>query len=247
MRLRAATEGDELKAALLGRPGSTFVDVGANAGLYSYFAARRGFHVVAFEPLPELADRLIARLAPEVDVRSIALGAERGSATLHVPVVEGRDVTTRSSLSDKANEGLLTREVQVPVYRLDEVSGLDDVGVIKIDVEGLELDVLQGSSSLLDRDRPLVLVESEERHVAGGPSQVFDLMRAHDYEGRFLMRGYSYSVSKYSSKVHQAPEKAKKIGSLRHATRYINNFVFLPREDVVVRGQLDDRWPQAHS
>lgn len=63
-------------------------------------------------------------------------------------------------------------------FRLDDIIK-DDVGFIKIDVEGHELAVLKGATSLINRCRPVLLVECEERHSPGGTERLFKFLQSH--------------------------------------------------------------------
>jgi FkbM family methyltransferase len=137
---------------------ATIVDAGAARGQFALFARRRypGARIVCFEPLPE-AHQVLKRLFeedPGVELHELALAAESGAARLHVA---GHDDS--SSLlpigARQEREFPGTGEVRqetVMSGRLDEV--LADVArpaLLKIDVQGGELDVLRGAGDLLDR------------------------------------------------------------------------------------------------
>ena len=82
--------------------GKTFIDVGANSGTYSYHLQRHAAHVVAFEPVPLLAQRL-RRFNRSVEVHNCALGNVAGEMTLYIPYYNSRPVFTRCSLNQDAN------------------------------------------------------------------------------------------------------------------------------------------------
>ena len=63
----------------------------------------------------------------------------------------------------------------MPVKRLDD-QHLDNVGLIKIDVEGHELAVLHGAADTLTRNRPAVVVEAEERHHPNAVAEITELL-----------------------------------------------------------------------
>ena len=82
------------------------------------------------------------------------------------------------------------------VAKLDDV--LDgDIGFIKIDVEGHELSVLEGASSLIERCRPVLLIECEERHNPGGPAALFRHLKKAGYIGRFLREGIICDIGEF--------------------------------------------------
>jgi FkbM family methyltransferase len=184
---QALREEIAISALLAGalRSEAAYVDVGANEGQILREAVRvapRGRHV-AFEPIPALAARL-ARDFPSVDCRRLALGA-RAEVTefCHFKRLEGWSGLRRSpEISDAEGE---PEYITVDVSTLDaEVAELRP-SVIKIDVEGNELGVLEGGREVLSRARPLVIFE----HVAGAaelygsrPEALWDLLAGLDYE-----------------------------------------------------------------
>ncbi len=162
-------------------PGATCVDVGAAHGLYTWsFAALAGpsGSVHAVEALPgrgrvlDAGARLLG--AASVTVHHAALGERAGAAVMSVPVRSAVTVPGRAFLTDGArglgaNEEFgRHRELPVQVTTIDDLVagwGLERVDVIKADVEGAELAVLRGAREVLRRDRPVLLLEVEERHL----------------------------------------------------------------------------------
>ncbi len=140
----------------------TYVDVGANRGQILRQALRvapHGRHV-AFEPIPALAAE-VARAFPQVDCRQKALGARREVAQFcHFTLLDGWSGLRRHpSITDTQGR---PQYIEVEVSTLDdELAGLTP-SVLKIDVEGAELDVLEGGRALLQATRPIVIFE----HVA---------------------------------------------------------------------------------
>lgn len=133
------------------------VDIGANKGTYtlplSWYAA--GVH--AFEPHP-LLFRYLTDAFPggKVTVHPLALSNERGESTLKVPVKGKQERVNVGSLLDANTQGVHVYPVRVET--LDAI-GLKQIGFIKIDVEGAELDVLAGAAATIARDRPNILCE----------------------------------------------------------------------------------------
>lgn len=141
------------------------VDVGANSGEYTLlFAlyAPRG-HVYAFEPAYPVYPRLQANVklnaVPHVTTEQAAVGAEDGTCTFYVD--RSRENTGLSSLSRETwrGQGRL-EEVRVRCLKLDTYfARAERVDLIKIDVEGHELDVLVGASHTLRTMSPVVVFE----------------------------------------------------------------------------------------
>jgi FkbM family methyltransferase len=172
-----------LLAAL--RDGADYVDVGANLGQVLAEAVRvspHGAHV-AFEPIPRVAAELAQRF-PSVDCRRLAVGASSGEAEFcHFRKLDGWSGLRRSpEISDERGD---PEYITVAISTLDAELDGRDPRVVKIDVEGAELEVLQGGRVLLERARPLVIFE----HVAAAAAlygsrseEVWDLFAELDYE-----------------------------------------------------------------
>jgi FkbM family methyltransferase len=134
------------------------VDVGANIGQFSaailLFAPRAS--ILAVEPDPDVHARLSAHLASAYGVRTVcaAAGADAGTAPLHraaLPVM--------STLRTDGLRGYdLVGTVDVDVVTLDELTrDVPAVDLLKVDVEGFELEALQGARALLRRTRFLLV------------------------------------------------------------------------------------------
>src|SRR5436190_22989067 len=110
MRLHERDQGFQHSLALL-KPGDVALDVGANFGVWSLLAARRGARVVAFEPVPELVSRLREHVRLNgvggVTVNAAAAGAEEGS----LPFFAAR--AGNSGASSLARAGAADEEIHV--------------------------------------------------------------------------------------------------------------------------------------
>jgi len=128
------------------RPGDTFVDVGANFGGYTWWVLSRlgrRIRVVAFEPDPELYQGLRFNLElngfDNVAVLPLAAGTEVGTLELHVSL-ENRG---ENSLIRPEDGPFQSRTVAVrPLAALLEEQGVERVDALKIDIEGMEPEVL---------------------------------------------------------------------------------------------------------
>jgi FkbM family methyltransferase len=145
-------------AACLHGDGS-YVDVGANRGQELREAVRvapRGRHL-AFEPIPALA-RELARAFPQVDCRCKALGGRAQTAEFcHYTKLDGWSGLRERPEIDAARGR--PERITVEVSTLDAELGELIPRVVKIDVEGAELDVLRGGLSMLCDARPIVVFE----------------------------------------------------------------------------------------
>jgi FkbM family methyltransferase len=135
------------------RPGMVAYDIGAQAGFYTLLLSRlvgpEG-RVVAFEPLPENGANLL---------RHLRLNAVENAQLLPVAVSAAVSVATPFTISSSPVLGRLGGEVgsrlKVPTLAMDELCrwGLPEPDLVKMDVEGTEMEVLEGASDLLARRR----------------------------------------------------------------------------------------------
>jgi FkbM family methyltransferase len=142
----------------LAKRAKVFVDVGAYSGVYTVLAcvANPELRAVAVEPnplkLPQLRSNVAANgFADRVTVIGKALSARPGTATLSVP---GDDSTASLAGARPGDRG-----VDVDVTTGDLVLDGLDVGLVKIDVEGLEAEVVRGMARVLRTHRPAVIAE----------------------------------------------------------------------------------------
>jgi FkbM family methyltransferase len=204
------------------------VDVGANCGLYTRQLARCSRKVHAFEPARQMADLLRRTKASNVELHEVALSDEDGVATLSVPLDDGKAVHSLASIEQRGEEGPLATE-QVRTARLDSFIR-EAVAFVKIDVEGHELRVLNGAAGVLERSRPVFLVEAEERHRAATTASVFEFFARHAYDGFFVLNGEIKPVSEFDPRTMQDPDSLRADGGRKEGRCYINNFFFFPNE-----------------
>jgi FkbM family methyltransferase len=141
-------------------PGSTVVDVGANIGYNTLHAARRAGprgRVVAIEPTPDnlavLRRNVAAAGLDNVVIEAVAAGAAAGSRDLFVRGA----VSAVNSFFPQSCYASVTDVLPVPVLPVDDLVAAADL--VKIDVEGAELDVLEGMPRVLRAPQLVLIVE----------------------------------------------------------------------------------------
>lgn len=162
-------------------PGAVFFDVGANIGFFSLLGARlvgAEGRVVAFEPVPESAASIRASGSlngfEHLEVRDVAVADRSGQGELCV--VED---ASWSRLTTYREHELMTRQAIVTVVTIDELVEAGEVpipDVIKIDVEGAELEVLAGMGRLIESRQPTIICELHVTNV-----EFARLMHSHGY------------------------------------------------------------------
>jgi FkbM family methyltransferase len=201
------------------------IDVGAHSGLYTNELLKLCPSVIAIEALPELAENL-ERICSNAHVINAAASNEEGSATLYVPA-------GRTGLSTIAAENPVAvgggRAVNVRTITVDSIAS-DPVGFMKIDVEGNELAVLQGAKNILKRDRPVLLIEAEERHRSNAVASLEEFLSPLGYTGLMLDANKLRSTKMFDPARDQnvSPSNVEALNDGSYGGRYINNFIFLP-------------------
>jgi FkbM family methyltransferase len=158
----------------------TYVDVGTNRGQVLREAVRvapQASHI-AFEPIPALAAELVSAF-PQVDCRRKALGARAEQAQFcHFRALDGWSGLRRHPRIDDSRGD--PEFITVEVSTLDAELGDSEPSVVKIDVEGAELAVLEGAHAILSNARPVVIFEhvrdTAELHgvAPGAPWELLD-------------------------------------------------------------------------
>jgi FkbM family methyltransferase len=168
-------------------PGEVVIDIGANLGhmtsLFAFAVQASGI-VHAFEPHPLVFDRLSKNVDRwrlqasygSVVLYPVALSDEAGVAELSTSVFAINEGSASvKPFSTELSEGAYAVETR----RLDDVLGAEQfIGVMKLDVEGHELQVLQGATRLLASHRVRDVIFEEHGTV---PTPVTELLEAHGY------------------------------------------------------------------
>jgi FkbM family methyltransferase len=190
------------------KPGMTFVDAGANDGLYTVFAASRvglAGTVWAFEP----SSRELARLKHNLELNELnacifglGLGDANGQAEL---TLGGYGHEGHNTLGAFAYEGIESGgSERISLRRLDDLvaeHSLSRIDVMKLDVEGAELRLLHGATKVLQEHRPWLLFEVSEVSLGNqgcGPVDLLEFLVSQKYS--------IYAFDRTTGLVVRAPE-----------------------------------------
>ena len=159
------------------RPGDDVIDVGAALGMYTVpladLVGPRG-RVSSFEPQRRglYTVRLLRALTGphRGQVARIALGPREGNSTIVVPFHNGFPIFGHGHVAEGADEPVgrqhHSHARMVTIDSWCRSHQVDRVAFIKVDVEGFEPAVVEGARETIDRDRPSMLLEIEDRHLA---------------------------------------------------------------------------------
>ncbi|CAG0962969.1 MAG: FkbM family methyltransferase [Bacteroidetes bacterium] len=143
---------------------ATVADLGANIGIMTYHLSRwcsKG-KIIAVEPIPDnfsILEKIIVRYSlKNVKAFNIALGNKNGEVEMLVPVM-GKAKQQGLSHVVNSNEKNQGEVFKIQCKSFDEISNLEKIDGIKIDVENYEYPVLLGASETLKKHKPIIYAE----------------------------------------------------------------------------------------
>lgn len=177
--------GEAEQKALAGRlrPGMVFYDGGANIGLFTLMAARlvgESGRVFSFEPEPEVAARLKENSRQNLFSCVTVVEAALYSRTGKIRFGRANNLESLDRGTGRVMEGgTQASGANVQAIALDDfVTDHPEPDVLKLDVEGAEVEVLQGARKLLQRRNPAVVCELHSQECEAG---VFRILQEHGY------------------------------------------------------------------
>ena len=199
------------------------VDIGAYRGTYSYYMMKYSSFCYAFEPNPvesKFLENRFNNCKEKIGIKNVALSDKSGKTNLRIP----HNDNGRSTIeTDNELDGYEINKLEIDMKRLDDYK-LEDIEFIKIDVEGHEEAVLNGSKDTIRRNQPSFIIEIEERHKIGSIEKVFTFFRKLDYKGFFFIDNKLVSIDEFERDKYQ---NKKNVAGSRAIGVYLNNFVFL--------------------
>jgi len=138
------------------------IDIGANVGVWSYWLSKYAKQVESFEPNPKIFNALKNIKIKNVNSYNVALSNKSGSVDLLIPKGSKGFSNQGASLSSIKVQGE-HKSISIEAKCLDEYNFLD-VDFIKIDVEGHEHEVIEGAQETINKFKPTMVIEMEEKH-----------------------------------------------------------------------------------
>jgi FkbM family methyltransferase len=205
------------------RPGELALDVGAHVGVYSWFYARCGARVIAFEPHPGNFRRLARLRRFGIDAREVALGDTAGTLDFRIRHEGGAEASESGSLTREFDAAKTTRYA-VKSATLDGL-GLHNIGFVKIDVEGAEARVIAGGRNTLAAQKPNLMLEIQADIVGRDAfASTIETLLGLGYDCRYTTLERSGPYAEFDLERDQFAPLAE--GRIRD---FANNFLFVPR------------------
>jgi FkbM family methyltransferase len=211
----------------------TFVDVGINVGqtLIKLKTVQPDADYIGFEPNPTCiyyVNTLVAANGfSDCRIYPVGLGSENAILQLNL-YTETETDSAASLVEDFRPQEKIYRRMYVPVYTFEAVSktaNLKNISIVKIDVEGAELEVLQGLQVVLSTLRPAIVMEILPAYSTDNKTRVNRQQMIED-----LLRAVNYNIYRIiKSKNHV--EKFDKLDSIGvHSNREWCEYLMLPSE-----------------
>ena len=231
-QLRMNEDSNEEKELLLLRfwlqSDFVFFDIGANKGLYTYVAElyTNPENIYVFEPLPKLSERL-KYIFPSSRHFEKALSKKSDIHEFKIPIIGSQELKSRGTLNtnyiEKGEVG--KRIIEVKTISLNEFckeNNIERIDFIKIDVEGHEFEVIKGGRETLNKLRPVLQVEIEQRHHSEKIDKIIDYVNDLGYKCHYLDLQTRQIIP-----LNTCPDQIQDESQFKKGD-YVNNFLFLP-------------------
>ena len=221
---RSIKNKDENEIDLLKRfikPGTDSIDVGVYRGVYSYERSKYAKKVHSFEPNPlifKYINKNLKKISNNIDLYNFALSNENKVSNLRIPIrnkkidkenYEEHYLMGRATVHE-LNNFQNYEKFEITLKKIDDFNFDNEISFMKIDVEGHEMEVIEGGKLFIKKNKPVLLVEIEERH---SKKNVHDSI---DYINELGYKSYIYDEN-----------DLKKTSELK-SMKLLTNFIFLP-------------------
>lgn len=221
---RSIKNKDENEIDLLKRfikPGTDSIDVGVYRGVYSYEMSKYSKKVHSFEPNPlifKYINKNLKKISSNIDLYNFALSNENKVSNLRIPIrnkkidkenYEEHYLMGRATVHE-LNNFQDYEKFEITLKKIDDFNFDNEISFMKIDVEGHEIEVIEGGKLFIKKNKPVLLVEIEERHSKKNIHHSIDYINGLGYNS------YFYDEN-----------NLKKTSELKNM-KLFTNFIFLP-------------------
>ena len=162
------------------------LDIGANIGNHALFFADQFDLVHAFEPHPRTAKILTLNAELSGNIRVHPFGLSDQEAVIQAAAIPGNVATTQIGRSDSSEESV---ELNIkPLDMVSEIADLNTIDLIKIDVEGHELEALRGAEQTIRNCQPIIISEALQSDVDDGTTEAMEFLRLLGYGHHYTLR-----------------------------------------------------------
>ncbi len=199
------------------------LDIGVYRGVYSYKLSQNFKYIHSFEPNPLLFPYLnknLKKIIRNIKLYNYALSDNNGETELKLPIrskslfKENIEELFQLGAATMHPDNVIREYKKVPIKtrKLDDISIKNKIGFIKIDVEGHEKNVLMGGKYLIKENKPVMLIEIEERHTKIPVIETINFIKNLNYDCYYFFKENLISIDKINKDNTE------------------NNFIFLPKK-----------------
>ncbi len=178
-------------------PGTETIDIGVYRGVYSYEMAKYSKFVHAFEPNPVIFKDIeinLQKIIKNIKFYNLALSDKEGLVSLRVPIRNKKfnkenyeEYFQMGKASIHKNNIMHESEsFEIMTKKLDNFDFSNRISFIKIDVEGHEAEVIKGSENTIKKNKPILLVEIEEKYTKKEVGITINYINSLGYNSYFL-------------------------------------------------------------
>ena len=201
---RSIKNKDENEIDLLKRfikPGTDSIDVGVYRGVYSYEMSKYSKKVHSFEPNPlifKYINKNLKKISNNIDLYNFALSNENKVSNLRIPIrnkkinkenYEEHYLMGRATVHE-LNNFQDYEKFEITLKKIDDFNFDNEISFMKIDVEGHEMEVIEGGKLFIKKNKPVLLVEIEERHSKKNIHHSIDYINGLGYNSYFYDENY---------------------------------------------------------
>ena len=198
------------------------IDVGVYRGVYSYEMSKYSKIVHSFEPNPVIFKHIndnLKKISKNIILYNYALSDKNGTLELKIPIRNkkyGKDnfeeyyLMGRATVHEK-NKFQDYESFKINSKKIDDINFKNKISFIKIDVEGHEIEVIDGAKLTIKRNKPTLLVEIEEQHSKKKVDESINYINKLGYKSFYYEK-----------------DSLKNTSELKNFKLY-NNYIFLPQ------------------
>lgn len=179
------------------KSGTDSIDVGVYRGVYSYEMSKYSEKVHSFEPNPiifEYIEKNLKKFIKNIHLYNFALSNQSKTINLKIPI---RNSNSNKEIFEEYYEmGRATihnennfenyENFKIKTKTIDELSFDNKISFIKIDVEGHELEVIEGAKNTIKNDKPILLVEIEKQYTKKEVAESINFINSLGYKSYFF-------------------------------------------------------------
>tara|TARA_B100000212_G_scaffold340019_1_gene319646 strand:- start:1011 stop:1766 length:756 start_codon:yes stop_codon:yes gene_type:complete len=204
------------------KSGTDSIDVGVYRGVYSYEMSKYSEKVHSFEPNPiifKYINKNLKKFIKNIHLYNFALSNQNKTINLKIPI---RNSNSNKEIFEEYYEmGKATihnennfenyENFEIQTKKIDEFSFDNKISFIKIDVEGHELEVIEGAKNTIKRDKPVLLVEIEKQYTKKEVAESINFINSLGYKSYFFNKKDLKSTTELNN------------------LDLFNNFIFFPK------------------